>query len=304
MASLLAAPAILRSAPVRATEAPDFSNIVTAQATPLPGPVPRWQQFAVPRKRGDRRPMLSIVIDDMGFMHPGTQRAVALPGPLTMSWFPFASNLPLQVAAAAARGHEATLHMPMQVVSDSTYQTGPDPLRIDLPPAENLRRLRAALDAVPQTVGLNNHMGSVATRDVPLMDLVALETKSRGMLFLDSLVIGHSVAYRQSALIGVPAASRDVFIDDSHDKAVMRRQLAEAVWIAKRYGNVIAIGHPRPATLDVLEEWLPGAEAREGVALTPLSAVVAHRNAIPLAPPADRLGGAPATTPVPSPKSA
>ncbi len=280
--SLLAAPAILRGASARATETPDFSNIVTGQVTPVPDLVPRWQKFAVPRKRGDKRPMLSIVIDDMGFMHPGTERAVALPGPLTMSWFPFATNLQAQVAASAARGHEATLHMPMQAFSNSLYQTGPDPLRVDLPPAENLRRLRAALDVVPQTVGLNNHMGSVATRDIPLMDLVALEAKSRGMLFLDSLVIGHSVAYRQSALIGVPAASRDVFIDDSHDKAEMRHQLAEAVWIAKRYGHVIAIGHPRPATLDVLEAWLPGAEAREGVALTPLSAVVAHRNAIPL----------------------
>jgi polysaccharide deacetylase 2 family uncharacterized protein YibQ len=285
MASLLAAPAILRAAPTRADVMPDFSDIVTGQVTPVPDLVPRWQKFAVPRKRGDRRPMLSIVIDDMGFMHLGTGRAVALPGPLTLSWFPFATNLPTQVAAAAARGHEATLHMPMQAFSDSLYQTGPDPLRIDLPAAENMRRLRAALDGVPQTVGLNNHMGSVATRDIPLMDLVALEAKSRGMLFLDSLVIGHSVAYRQSALIGVPAASRDVFIDDSHDKTVMRHQLAEAVSIAKRYGHVIAIGHPRPATLDVLEAWLPGAEAREGVALTPLSAVVAHRNAIPMAIP-------------------
>ena len=43
--------------------------------------------------------MLSIVIDDMGFMRSGTERAVALPGPLTMSWFPFAPHLPTQVAA-------------------------------------------------------------------------------------------------------------------------------------------------------------------------------------------------------------
>ena len=283
IASLLATPAILRGKSAMADiGTPDFSGIVTDTATPVPGIVPRWQKFAVPRKRGDRRPMLSIVIDDMGFMHRGTERAVALPGPLTMSWFPFAPNLPTQVAAAAARGHEATLHMPMQAFSNSLYQTGPDPLRIDLPAEENLRRLRAALDAVPQTVGLNNHMGSVATGDIALMDLVALEAKSRGMLFLDSLVIGRSVAYRQSAMIGVPAASRDVFIDDRRDKADMRHRLAEAVSIARRHGHAIAIGHPRPATLEVLEAWLPGAEAREGVALTPLSAVVAHRNAIPI----------------------
>ena len=258
---------------------PDF---VSAPIGPEPevGIIPRWQQFAVPRRRGDTRPMLSIVIDDMGYMHAGTERAVALPAPLTLSWFPFAPNLPTQVVGGAAHGHEATLHMPMQAFSNSTLQTGPDPLRVDLPPAENLRRLRAALDAVPETVGLNNHMGSVATRDVALMDIVAKETKARSMLFLDSLVIGHSVAHRQAALAGVPSASRDVFIDDSADKGAMHIQLTQAIWIAKRFGHVIAIGHPRPATMDVLEAWLPGVEARENVALTPLSAVVAYRNEI------------------------
>ena len=283
--SLLAAPAVLRRA--HAAAMPDFLSTPTGP-TPDDGVVPRWQQFAVPRRRGDTRPMLSIVIDDMGFMHPGTERAVALPGPLTMSWFPFATNLPIQVANAAARGHEATLHMPMQSFSNSTVQTGPDPLRIDLPAAENRRRLRAALDAVPQTVGLNNHMGSVATKDVALMDIVAAEAKARNMLFLDSLVIGHSVAHRQAALAGVPSASRDIFIDDAADKNLMRNELAQAVAIAKRYGHVIAIGHPRPLTLDVLEAWLPGAEAREGIALTPLSAVVAYRNEIAM--PAVRVG--------------
>ena len=287
LGGLLAAPAIIRRAEAAPIGLADYISPPTGPG-PAPGSVPRWQQFAVPRRRGDTRPMLSIVIDDMGYMRPGTDRIAALPGPLTMSWFPFASDLPAQVANAAARGHEATLHMPMQAFSNSTVQTGPDPLRVDLPPAENLRRLRAALDAVPQTVGLNNHMGSVATKDIALMDIVAGEAKARNMLFLDSLVIGHSVAHRQAALAGVPSASRDVFIDDSHDKTVMRGQLAQAVWIAKRYGHVIAIGHPRPATVEVLEAWLPGMEAREGVALTPLSAVVAYRNEILM--PAPKIG--------------
>jgi polysaccharide deacetylase 2 family uncharacterized protein YibQ len=248
-------------------------------ASAKPGEIPRWQQFAVPRLRGDMRPALTIVIDDMGVIHPGTARVAALPAPLTLSWFPFARDLPTQVAAAAARGHEATLHMPMQATGNTTNWTGPDPLRIDIPAEENLRRLKAALDAVPQTVGLNNHMGSVATKDVALMDLVAAETRARGMLFLDSVTIGHSVAYRQAMMASVPAAARDVFIDDSNDKAAILASLEQAVQIAKRWGNVIAIGHPRPHTIEVLESWLPGVAAR-GLALVPLSATVAYRNEI------------------------
>ena len=174
---------------------------------------PQWQRNAIRQPPMDGKPAITIVIDDMGWMHPGTERAIALPGPLTLSWFPFAPRLPEQVAAGAARGHEATLHMPMQVHSNSILQTGPDPLRIDLPPEVNLARLRAAMDAVPQTVGLNNHMGTVATCDAKLMDLVAAETRARTMLFLDSIVIGKSVALARAEAAGVPAAGRDIFID-------------------------------------------------------------------------------------------
>jgi polysaccharide deacetylase 2 family uncharacterized protein YibQ len=202
---------------------------------------------------------------------------VALPAPVTLAWFPFARNLAEQVGAATERGHEALLHMPMQAFGNSIAWTGPDPLRIDLPPAENLRRLVAAIDAVPDTVGLNNHMGSVATRDVALMDLVAQEVRRRDMLLLDSLTIGHSVAYRCAAQAGVPATSRDVFLDNVADKALILGQLATTERIARQTGHVVAIGHPRPATLDALEEWLPGVEAK-GLVLWPLSATVAWRN--------------------------
>ena len=104
--------------------------------------------------------------------------------------------------------------MPMQAHTDSIAQTGPNPLRIDLPPDINLARLRDAIAAVPDSVGVNNHMGSVATRDPLLMELVAREVPSHGMLFLDSVVVAHSVALCCAELAGVPSAARDVFIDN------------------------------------------------------------------------------------------
>ncbi len=238
---------------------------------------PRWQRYAVARPHLVDRPAITIVVDDLGVVHPATERVVAMQGPLTLSWFPFARNLSAQVAAAAARGHEMTLHMPMQSFGNSTAWTGPDPLRVDLPEAVNLSRLRNAIDAVPSTVGLNNHMGSVATRDPALMALVAKECKARDMLFLDSVVVAHSFGYSAAHDIGVPAASRDVFIDHSPDPKIIREQLAQIEAQARRHGHVIAIGHPWPHTVAALEEWLPTLQAK-GFSLWPLSAMVARRN--------------------------
>lgn len=264
------------TAPIIAAPPPAIIQPPTVPATPV---LPRWQRYAVGRPANIEKPAITIVIDDLGVMHAGTERVVAMPGPLTLSWFPFAKNLANQVAAAAARGHEMTLHMPMQSNGLTTAWTGPDPLRVDLTAAVNLARLRAAIEAVPATVGLNNHMGSVATRDPALMALVAAECKARDMLFLDSVVIAHSVAYSSAHDIGVPAAARDIFIDHSPKPELIRAQLEQIEAQARRHGHVIAIGHPWPHTLTALEEWLPTLKAK-GFELWPLSAMVARRNEI------------------------
>ena len=258
--------------------APAWASHARAESASLP---PRWQRFAIPAPEAEGRPIIAIVIDDLGVIHPGTARAVALPAQVTLAWFPFARNLPDHLAAAGERGHEALLHMPMQALGHMAAQIGPDPLRIDIPEEENMRRLVAAIDAVPDTVGLNNHMGSVATRNVPLMQLVAQELRRRQMLMLDSLTINHSVAYTCAAQIGVAAAKRDVFIDYKHDATIIRGQLELIERLARETGQVIAIGHPLPITLDALEAWLPTLDAK-GFVLWPVSAVVALQNEIPM----------------------
>ncbi len=272
-AALSTAPAPEMPAP--AAPAPQAS----VPATVAPAGLPRWQRLAVKPPAANGRPIITLVIDDMGVMHPGTDRIIALPGLLTLSWFPFAPRLTEQAAVGAAHGHETMLHMPMQSFSSSTVQTGPDPLRIDLPPEVNLARLKTAIDSIPSAVGLNNHMGSVATRDVPLMDLVAKETKSRDMLFLDSLTISHSVALQQARANSVPSVARDVFVDNSSSPVLIDQSLALIEKEARTRGRVVAIGHPRTHTLTALEAWVPTL-AERGFVLWPLSAMVALENGI------------------------
>jgi hypothetical protein len=120
-------------------------------------------------------------------------------------------------------------------------------------------------------------MGSVATRDPLLMELVAREVRAHGMLFLDSVVVTHSVALCCAELAGVPAAARDVFIDNVAEPWVIWRQLAATEAFARRHGHAIAIAHPRQHTLAALEAWLPTLHTK-GFALWPLSATVAWRN--------------------------
>ena len=243
--------------------------------------LPAWRRNALPVDPNDTRPKIAIVVDDCGVMRDNTARAVALPGPLTLAWFPFAPNLAAQTRESRANGHETLMHMPMQARINDPYALGPDPLRVDLSPEVNLERLRDAIAAVPHAVGLNNHMGSVATRSIWLMNIVARQTRRSTMLFLDSVTVAHSEGVLRAEALGVPTAARDVFLDDSPRPGDIARQLAITEAIARHQGYAIAIGHPWPDTLDALEAWLPTLGAK-GFALWPIAATVALRNHLPI----------------------
>jgi len=71
----------------------------------------------------------------------------------------------------------------------------------------------------------------------------------------------------------VPSAHRRVFLDDVATEAAVRAQLDEAVAHARNEGGCIAIGHPYPATLAVLERELPRM-AGDGVKLVKVGELV------------------------------
>ena len=254
--------------------------IPAALSVPVPAParrasgeaMPAWLRLGVPAPAADGRPTIAIMIDDMGLNRPQSERAVRMPAPLTLSWMPYAVNVTEQAAIGAAHGHETMLHMNMEALGRT--DPGPDTLRTWLPAETNLAYLRRALDRLPNAVGLNQHEGSVASLSVPLMDIVMGELKARNLLFVDSLTIPHSVALRRAAAAGVAAAPRDVFLDNSPDPNAIRAQLAAVEAIARRSGHVIAIGHPRQTTMDVLAAYLPTVAGR-GFVLWPVSATVA-----------------------------
>ncbi len=245
---------------------------VAAPPPSVPAGPAAWRRNAVPAPPAQGRPTITIVIDEMGVATGPSARTIALPGPLTLSWLPYAPRLAEQIAAAAALGHEAMLDMPMEALGRA--DPGPDALRTWLPPATNLAMLRAALVLVPTAVALNQREGSVASLSVPVMDLVMVELRARGMAFLDSAAIPHAVAFARAEAAGLESVGPDLFIDNDPDPAAIRARLAESEEIARKRGHAILIGRPRQTTLDVLEQYLPTL-AERGFVLWPISARVA-----------------------------
>src|ERR1035437_817915 len=51
------------------------------RSSPATTALPPWRRFAIAPAQADGRPVISVVIDDLGVVRGGTERAVALPGP-------------------------------------------------------------------------------------------------------------------------------------------------------------------------------------------------------------------------------
>lgn len=239
---------------------------------PVQPGAPAWVKYAVPAPKTAGRPMIAVVIDDLGVDRKRSEKVIPLRAPLTLAWMTYAQDLPRQTREAHNRGHELLVHVPMQPQGDS-WDPGPDVLEVNVHPEENRRRLDWGLERFDGFVGINNHMGSRYTGDRVGMRIVMEELKKRGLLFLDSVTTEKSVGPDLARSYGVPFAARNVFIDNEQSVGAVLAQLQKAEAYARKHGSAIAIGHPHDATVEALAQWLPGLDAK-GFVLVPVTAII------------------------------
>jgi hypothetical protein len=122
--------------------------------------------------------------------------------------------------------------------------------------------------------GVNNHQGSQATADAPLMRELMPALRAHHLFYVDSRTTAATVAYDAARQNGVPAGFRNVpFLDDVDNVAAIEAQLNLAIRGAREKHEAIAIGHPHPATLQALRAVLPKAQS-QGVRLVYVSELV------------------------------
>lgn len=215
---------------------------------------------------------LALIVDDVGYWKSSTRRLLTCELPLTLAIIPFTPRARYAAREGPRVGLETILHLPMEPTG-TTFQRGFLLRSGDTP--ETLREKTArALDAVPGVSGVNNHLGSWATRNGRLMAQVASVLRKRGLFFIDSLTTEESVAARVARSMGVPTARRTApFLDNSHEQADIAARFREAFEECARRGEGIAILHDRPESVEVLLELVPAIRA-QGIELCYASELV------------------------------
>ncbi len=275
-------PAATEAAPASAPSVIETPAVAPApEAAPAPDPSvsPAWMVAAVPVSVPRDRPMVAIIIDDLAVDQVRSRRAIDLPGPLTMSFLPYGSNLDELAAAARERGHEIMVHLPMEP-HDPEADPGPHALMNALDADEIRARLKLNLTAIDGYVGVNNHMGSKFSSWEQGMRPVMEAIRRRGLIYVDSLTTPETVAADLATSMEVPYLARDVFLDYDGLPATVEQQLGRLERIAKVRGYAIGIGHPYDGTLEVVNRWLETAADR-GFAVVPVSTIARLNFALP-----------------------
>ncbi len=223
---------------------------VVAAREPTPTPEPRRRP--APGSRG----RLAVILDDAGNSLEQLDAVAALPAPVAVAVLPHLPHSSRWAARMHDAGHEVLLHLPMEP-EDPSGRPGPGAVRVAMHENEIRMAVRSALNSVPHVVGVNNHMGSKATADLRTMTWVLQELSVRGLFFVDSRTTVATVAEDAARAQGVPTARRHVFLDNDQRPAAIKRQLEEAVELARLDGWALAIGHVRASTVTVLAETWP-----------------------------------------------
>ncbi|MDD2501315.1 MAG: divergent polysaccharide deacetylase family protein [Geobacter sp.] len=259
-------PTAITTTSTRDTARPDYSHNNDIQPTQqLPQPV---------IKPVSGKAELAIIIDDMGSSLQEARSLAGIGVPITFAIIPGLRHDREVAHYATGQGIEIMIHMPMQSREYPQRRLEANGLLLEQSDEELRSRVLDYLNALPQAVGANNHMGSGFTEHPDKMRVVLKLLKEKGLFYVDSITTPKTTGLKVAAECRLPASRRDVFLDNEQKEEYIRGQLEQAVARARKNGHAIAICHPHPTTISTLTKTLPELQSK-GVTLVKITKLVA-----------------------------
>ena len=216
---------------------------------------------ALPPVRASHRGDIVVILDDVGFDHQPLTSAMRIDPNLNFSILPNAARAHEFAELLHANGFEVLCHLPMEPLDYPRQQPGANAVMTSMSDEEIASTTRTDIAAVPHAAGVNNHMGSRATRDARVMTSV-LTAMPKGMYFIDSRTAPGSLGEKIARELKIRTASRQVFLDDVQSEAAVREQLRQLAGAAEEHGVAIGIGHMYDVTVRVLNAEVPNLRSR------------------------------------------
>jgi polysaccharide deacetylase 2 family uncharacterized protein YibQ len=209
----------------------------------------------ISRRRHQSRPLIALIIDDIGFSPARTRQFLEIGIPITFSILPRLRDSCLLASEIRNMGHEIMLHQPMEPHS-LAIDPGPGALYVGYEANQITTIVEDNISSIPFVAGVNNHMGSLFTEHTDKIGEVLKVVKKRNLFFVDSLTSNHSMAYRTARSLHMVSARRSVFLDNVQEEKAILSQLHKLRRCAVRHGRAIGIGHPHIETAKAMRRFV------------------------------------------------
>lgn len=246
-----------------------YDFVYNPEGTPTPAPIPthmkptadepdRKDMDASDNELNDK-PRIALIFDDFGADEDIARRFLdELDIPITLAVIPYQKHSADIIKLTRQSGQTPFLHMPMEPLnSDAMGNLSEYYLLTSMENEELITRTRKMLVDYDGVAGVNNHTGSRMTADSRAMETVLKEIRDRKLIFVDSRTTADTVAEMTARSLGIPTASRQVFIDQGYNAGDVTSSMLELADIARKKGSAIGIGHAIPSTLDDVKAILP-----------------------------------------------
>jgi len=219
---------------------------------------------------------VAIIIDDIGYDLKQVQELLKINADITFAILPLCPHT-REAAEMLHKAHRETLlHLPMEPLSYPHEKPGPGALFTDMNNEEIIFQLEKDIAEVPYISGVNNHMGSKFMTDEKKLTLVFNKLKSKKLFFVDSRTSYDTKTFVIANKVGLPVASRKIFLDNNRDYKEIYNIL---VGIANKNGDnspLIIIGHPYPETIQAVNDAVKVLKEQE-IEIVPVSRIVKNK---------------------------
>lgn len=210
--------------------------------------------------------LVSIIIDDMGQGTNIEKEILNLKYPLTISLLPHNNSYKIN------KNFQVILHQPMEP-ENPKIDAGKSAITTKMEKEEIRKQIEVNLKNMPLAIGVNNHMGSLATSEEEVMSAVLEVVKEKNLFFVDSRTSANSCGYSLAKSMNIPTIKRDVFLDGKRNESYIRGQFLLLEEIAQKKGYAVGIIHPHKESIAVLKEMIPKME-KEGIKFVHISELV------------------------------
>lgn len=216
------------------------------------------------------KPVVIIIIKELGLNPSFTHEALSLPKEITMGFSPYSARLGELVSESKALGHESILNIPMEVKDEHVDNPGEYTLLTKNSDAGNIKILEKLLGIAKDFDAVYSDADEVFTKSANRLQPVLEVLKQESKHFIYGGGYENYSTIQASGIVNDPILVNDLALDDDVSSDAINTQFVAMEKIANEKGYVVATAHAYPITINILKTWLEKAPEK-GFVVSPAS---------------------------------